>query len=48
MSAELAPLKLERAEFSVDLKRDETIVSPSGSTAPSSSSAPIPARGPAR
>ena len=28
--AELAPLKLERAEFSVDLKRDEAIVSPSG------------------
>ena len=30
VSAELAPLKLERAEFSVDLKRDETIVAPSG------------------
>ena len=30
MSAELAPLKLERAEFSVDLKRDEAIVAPSG------------------
>jgi DNA repair protein RecN (Recombination protein N) len=26
----LAPLKLERAEFSVDLRRDDTIVSPSG------------------
>ena len=38
VSAELAPLKLERAEFSVDLKRDETIVAPSGSTARSSSS----------
>jgi DNA repair protein RecN (Recombination protein N) len=30
VGAELAPLKLERAEFSVDLKRDDTIVSPSG------------------
>ena len=30
VSAELAPLKLERAEFSVDLKRDEAIVAPSG------------------
>jgi hypothetical protein len=30
VAAELAPLKLERAEFSVDLKRDDTIVSPSG------------------
>jgi DNA repair protein RecN (Recombination protein N) len=30
VSAELAPLKLERAEFSVDLRRDEAIVSPSG------------------
>ena len=29
-SAELAPLKLERAEFSVDLKRDDALVSPSG------------------
>jgi DNA repair protein RecN (Recombination protein N) len=30
VNAELAPLKLERAEFSVDLRRDDTIVSPSG------------------
>jgi DNA repair protein RecN (Recombination protein N) len=30
VSAELATLKLERAEFSVDLKRDDTIVVPSG------------------
>src|SRR6202035_6048762 len=30
VGAELAPLKLERAEFSVDLKRDDTIVSLSG------------------
>ena len=30
VGAELAPLKLERAEFSLDLKRDETLVSPSG------------------
>ena len=30
VGAELAPLKLERAEFSVDLRRDDTIVSPSG------------------
>jgi DNA repair protein RecN (Recombination protein N) len=30
VNAELAPLKLERAEFSVDLKRDEAIVAPSG------------------
>ena len=30
MGEELAPLKLERAEFSVDLTRDEALVSPSG------------------
>jgi DNA repair protein RecN (Recombination protein N) len=30
VSAELMPLKLERAEFSVDLRRDATIVSASG------------------
>ena len=30
VGAELAPLKLERAEFSVDLRRDATIVSASG------------------
>ncbi len=30
VGAELAPLKLERAQFSVDLTRDETLVSPSG------------------
>jgi DNA repair protein RecN (Recombination protein N) len=30
VSTELPPLKLERAEFSVDLKRDETVVSTSG------------------
>ena len=30
VSAELAPLKLERAEFSVDLRRDDALVSPSG------------------
>jgi DNA repair protein RecN (Recombination protein N) len=30
VTAELSPLKLERAEFSVDLKQDESIVSPSG------------------
>ena len=30
VSAELAPLKLERAEFSVDLRRDDAIVAPSG------------------
>ena len=30
VSAELAPLKLERAEFTVDLKRDQAIVAPSG------------------
>ena len=30
VGAELAPLKLERAEFSVDLKRDDALVSPSG------------------
>ena len=30
VAAELAPLKLERAAFSVDLRRDEGIVAPSG------------------
>ena len=30
VSAELRPLKLEGAEFSVDLKRDDSIVAPSG------------------
>ena len=30
VSAELAPLKLERAEFSVDLRRDDAIVASSG------------------
>ena len=30
VSAELGPLKLERAEFSVDLRRDQAIVAPSG------------------
>jgi len=30
IATELGPLKLERAEFSVDLTRDETLVSPSG------------------
>ena len=30
VAAELKPLKLERAEFSVDFKRDEALVSPSG------------------
>ena len=30
VNAELAPLKLERAEFSVDLRRDDSLVSPSG------------------
>jgi DNA repair protein RecN (Recombination protein N) len=30
VAAELAPLKLERAEFSVDLKRDDALVSSSG------------------
>jgi DNA repair protein RecN (Recombination protein N) len=30
VGAELAPLKLERAEFSVDLKRDDALLSPSG------------------
>ena len=30
VAAELPPLKLERAQFSVDLRRDETLVSPNG------------------
>jgi DNA repair protein RecN (Recombination protein N) len=30
VTAELPPLKLERAEFGVDLKRDEALVSPTG------------------
>jgi DNA repair protein RecN (Recombination protein N) len=30
VAAELKPLKLDRAEFTVDLKRDEALVSPSG------------------
>ena len=30
VAAELKPLKLDRAEFSVDFKRDEALVSPSG------------------
>src|SRR5262249_40577756 len=30
VASELPPLKLERARFSVDLKRDESVASPSG------------------
>ncbi len=45
VNAELPPLKLERARFSVEITRDDDVSPPTATTAWSSACRPIPARG---